>query len=1100
MSFQKRRVTKTPKRAYKKRAYSKSNTAKKSKKRLFFWKTILWFFLFFLVLFLLGTLILYKKYIQPLPAISELENLEIAEASIIYDRDGNELYKVFEEKRTYKNYSDINENMVNALVAWEDKRYWENPGIDFIGLTRAVLYRVIGKSDKIEWTSTLTQQLIRNMIITNERTAERKIKEMYLAYKLTNNLSKEKIIELYLNKISFWSNAFGIEQAAQTFFGKKASELSVLESSMLASLPKWPTYYSPYNNYDRLVGYPYTYKWEDSENTIDLITEQSIEENKVNVDKIKDFIAWWKLKRYSESKALICGLDKEKLKAFISVDRDGCSVTDYSDLLILLNGIKISDEETTIEYQTGRKDFILGRMLEDNYIDFEQYREALLTSIGFNFETYSEVIKYPHFVFYVREYLEQKYWKEIVERGGLKIYTSIDPELQDKAEEIVQKQAESNETKFGAQNAALVSIDNETGQILAMVWWRDYFDEENKGNINMTTAELQPGSTFKPFVYSMAIDQEIIGTKTPIYDVRTVFPGWYAPNNFDWKFQGKMTVAEALNQSRNIPAVKMFFLAWWEEKIINWMEKLWVETIRRFKDEYNANNDEVYSYWASMALWTAMMSPLELARAYSVYANMWYLKDLVPVLKIYDSKWLLIEEFVEDSNVWEEVIDSATAYITNNILSDTGARPAYWNNFLSLSGRKAAAKTWTSTKQFQRWGQKIIYPRNLWTVWYTPQVTTVVWSGNNNWAETNFKWNGLEASGPIWKQFMEFYHKGQWALDWRRPGWVKEVNISKLSGLLAPEGLSPDLVARSLFVNTPKEYDSANNTVQVDLLCNWIVDDATPASAIGNVQLLRLRSLKPSNAAWENPVQAWLRESEFADIVWATGNYITSVSQEVCERRGFASEIEVGANIENGDDLIVWSNYIELWYRSNMPLVRLDIFLGNEKISSISIDNEDQWIYAGNLTIPKGSTGEQVLKIQAVDDEYYSAEKSYAVNILADDTVSPIVIISNPSDTNISLNSGDSFNLRWTISDASSLRSTNIYIDWSPYKIGLEGREFTQEISSEWLSGWTHIIKVESIDMSFNKWYTEIELSIIGAPAEEDTDEDSDLIWEEPEI
>jgi membrane carboxypeptidase/penicillin-binding protein PbpC len=149
----------------------------------------------------------------------------------------------------------------------------------------------------------------------------------------------------------------------------------------------------------------------------------------------------------------------------------------------------------------------------------------VISGIGFEFQKYSEDIKYPHFVFYVREFLEQKYGSEILEKGRLKIYTSIDPVLQDKAEEIVEKYAAQNEARFAAQNAALISLDNETGEILAMVGGRDYFDEENKGNVNIITSNLQPGSTFKPFVYSMAIDKEIIGTKTPIYDVKTSFPG-----------------------------------------------------------------------------------------------------------------------------------------------------------------------------------------------------------------------------------------------------------------------------------------------------------------------------------------------------------------------------------------------------------------------------------------------------------------------------------------------------------------------------------------------------------------------------------------------
>ena len=1082
MSFQKRRVQKKPTHLHKKRSYKKTSFLKRTKvtqwKKLT--KLLSWLIMWFLFSLIVWTVFIYFKYIKDLPAISELENLEIAEASTIYDREWNELYKIFEEKRTYKKYEDINQNIIHALVAWEDKRFFENPGIDFIGLTRAVLYKLIGKSDKIEGTSTLTQQLIRNMIITNERTAERKIKEMYLAYKLTNSVSKEKILELYLNKISYGSNAFGIEQASQTFFGKSAKDIGVLEASMLASLPKWPTYYSPYNHFDRLVGYPYIYNKEDSEAITDLISPKSIEEHQSLITQLKVFIDGFKVERFSESKTLICGLKKDMLKKYISIDKDGCSVIDYSDLLTLLNGIKISSWDTILEYQTGRKDFILGRMLEEEYITFDEYKQALLSSIGFEFESYKENIKYPHFVFYVKEYLENKYGKELIERGWLQIYTSIDPKLQDKAQEIIEKGAASNEAKFGAQNAALISLDNQTGEILAMVGGRDYFDEENKGNINMTTAELQPGSSFKPFVYSLAIDQEIIGTKTPIYDVKTRFPGWYTPANFDGKFMGKMNISTALNHSRNIPAVKMFFLAGWEEKIIEWMEKLWVETIRRFRDETTKNLGYTYNYGASMALGTAMMTPLELARAYSTYANLWYRKDIIPVIKILDSNGLVIEEFKPEENQWEEAIDASTAFITNHILSDTEARPAFWNNYLSLSGRQVAAKTGTSTKQTVSGWRKIIHPRNLWTIGYTPQITTVVWSGNNDGSETNFSGNGLEASWTLWKQFMDFAHKWKPVLRWKRPAGVKEVNISKISGKLAPDTLAANFTTSSLFINVPREFDSSMQEVRVDLLCNGTVDEKTPISAIWSVNLLSFHSLKPNNIAWELPVQEWVAKWEYEEEFGKISAFVSSVNQNSCERSHLAGNTMVWANIKDWEIFVNGSNYIEIAYQSNQTIKQIDVLLDDQKIKQIDIGNKKQWVYVWDINIPKGTLGNKSLVIKAIDDEYYSQWKSYAIKVIKRDNEAPVISITNPIDSTVSLYQGDFFNLRWEVDDRSWIRSINIYINDSPIKIGITGRKFVQEIKSAGLAPWKYTIKVEAVDMDFNIGTTFVNLEILG--------------------
>jgi len=199
-------------------------------------------------------------------------------------------------------------------------------------------------------------------------------------------------------------------------------------------------------------------------------------------------------------------------------------------------------------------------MLEDAKIKPAEYQSAFVQGLDFQFQAYKENIKYPHFVFYVKDYLENKYGKDFEAQGGLKIYTTIDPILQDKAGELIKKQVAINTTKYGARSAALVSMDNKTGQILAMVGGADYFNNEEGGNVNIITSMRQPGSSFKPIVYSLAISKNPIGPDTPIFDLKTKFGDW-EPNNYDEKFLGKMTVKKALDYSRNIPAIKMFYLA-----------------------------------------------------------------------------------------------------------------------------------------------------------------------------------------------------------------------------------------------------------------------------------------------------------------------------------------------------------------------------------------------------------------------------------------------------------------------------------------------------------------------------------------------------------
>lgn len=1036
------------------------------------WKTIfrvcLYLFLFFIVTGFVLSLVLYKKYLSDLPSVQEMEKLEFAEASTIYDKNGIELYKIFKEKRTYVTFEEINKNMINALVAWEDKRFWENPGIDLFWITRAALYYFSGKTEAPEWTSTLTQQLIRNTIIKNERSIERKIKEMYLAVELTNWVSKEKIIELYLNKIEFWSNAFGIEQAAKTFFDTSAKDLGVLESSMLASLPKTPTGLSPYNYPKKLIWYPYIFNNETPDSHIDIVSQKDKTVHIDMVTKLTDYLSAMKWKPLKDSnKILICNLDENLFKINQRIDSQWCSIQEYSNLLSMLNAIQIKTDDNVIEYQTWRKDFILGRMLEDEYITFDEYINSVVNWIWYKFTKSKENIKAPHFVFYVKEYLEEKYWADVISKWGLKIHTTLDYELQQKAEEIVEKQTEINKTKFNASNGSVLTLDNKDGSIVVMVWSRDYFDEENKWNVNITTSKLQPGSTFKPFVYSIATYKNEIGTLTPIYDLETQFP-WYKPQNFDGKFSGKMNFSTALNESRNIPAIKMFYLAGWEKAIVNFMKSIWVDSL-----------NDLGQYWAPLALWTWEMTPLELATAYSVFANMWVKKEISPIIKIEDSKWNIILE--KNDNKWEQVMSKWQSYLMNNVLSNSATRPTFWNNYLTISGRKVAAKTGTSTKQTERNGDKIIYPANLWTVWYTPQYTTVAWAWNTDWEKLNFKGNGLEWAWPMWKNTMEVLHKWLTVENWSKPAEVKEVNISEISWFLpSPENTDNKFIVSSLFLNKPTKYDYSFKSIEVDALCNGLITEKTPEAAKQNVTLLQFNSLQPGNSSWEWPVQNWVKSWKAAEKYWNIWNTISNFSEEACERTSVESKIAINSLTEIWDVFTVWLNTIKFGYRSTNPIIKIDVILEWNIVDSIKVDNKTEWIYEWIISLPFEFENKKIdIIFRAVDNQYYSESQSTQIYILGKDVIKPEINITNPTDLSIKLYNDWYFNLRWTVKDRSPIRTINVYIDDNKYKIWLEWPEFVVPISAEWLDLWLHTIKIDAIDYWFNKSSQLIKLEIL---------------------
>lgn len=1063
--FQKKDIKKTRIRSKFKKVSKK--IIKKPWKNIF--KLCLYLFLFFLIIGFILSLVLYKKYLSDLPSVQEMEKLEFAEASTIYDKHGVELYKIFKEKRTYVPFEDININMINALVAWEDKRFWDNSWIDLLWITRAALYYFSWKTDSPEGTSTLTQQLIKNTLITNERSIERKIKEMYLAVQLTNWVSKEKIIELYLNKIEFWSNAFGIEQAAKTFFNTSAKDLWILEASMLASLPKTPTWLSPYNYPDKLIWYPYIYNSQNPDSQIDIISETDKNTHIDMVSLLTNYISNMKWKPLTDSnKILICNLEDDLFKINQRIDNQWCSIQEYSNLLSMLNAIQISSNDNVIEYQTWRKDFILWRMLEDWYITFEEYKESIINWIWYKFTKSQENIKAPHFVFYVKEYLEEKYWADVISKWGLKIYTTLDYELQQKAEEIVETQTALNKVKFNANNASVITLDNTDGSIVVMVWSNDYFDEENKWNVNITTSKLQPGSTFKPFVYSIASFKNEIWTKTPIYDLETQFP-WYKPQNFDGEFSGKMTFSTALNESRNIPAIKMFYLAWWEKSIVNFMKNLWVESL-------NDNNQ----YWAPLALWTWEMTPLELAWAYSVFANLGIKKEISPILKIEDNKWNIILE--PNNTNWDQVIPKGQTYLINNVLSDSSTRPEFWNNYLTISWRKVAAKTGTSTKQTEINWEKIIYPANLWTAWYTPQYTTIAWAWNTDWRKLNFKWNWLEWAGPIWKNTMEVLHKWLDVENWDKPAEIKEVNISEISWLLPnPENTDNNYITSSLFINKPSRFDYSFKKIEVDAFCNWLITERTPEAAKELVTLLQFNSLQPGNSSWEWPVQEWVNSWKASWIYGNIWNTISHFSNEPCERSSIQSNIEINSLTEIWDVFTVWLNNIKFWYKSTNPIIKIDILLDWKIVQTIDIDNKTEWIYEGSIALPFEYENQKVdISFRAVDNQYYSQSQTTQIYILWKDIINPKINITNPIDLSIKLyNDWSHFNLRWNVEDRSPIRTINVYIDDVRYLIWLEWPEFIIPITWEDLTLWLHTIRIDAIDYWFNKSSELIKLEIL---------------------
>jgi len=1066
-----------------KKAYLEAKTIKKSWGKFIFAYTGL--LIFFVGTFTLIIIAIY--YLHDIPSISKIESDILPESTIIYDRNGGELYNLYsKEKRTYVPYNQISGNMRDAIISTEDKTFFENQGIDFRGLVRSGLNYITGKTEKIQGTSTISQQLIKNVFLSAERSVDRKIKEIYLSYQLNNKYSKEKILELYLNKISFGNNAFGIEEASKTYFNKPSKDVGVLGSSILASLPKWPSYYSPYSHRDRLMGYLYVYDQDTPKDTTQIDTAEKFTQYKELVEKFKAFFAGLEFKTYSGDKLTICNVEENFMKKKISIDSDGCTTLAYSDLLSFLNNIKIENEEggsgsiqgdensknLVLEYNTGRKDFVLGRMFEDGKIKGDEYRGAFIGGLEFQFQKYRENIKYPHFVFYVKDYLENKFGQDFEAQWGLKIYTTIDPVLQDKAEELVAKQVKINTTKYGAKSAALVSMDNKTGQILAMVGGADYFNGDEDGNVNVITSKRQPGSSFKPIVYTLAISKNPISPDTPIFDVRTKFGDW-EPNNYDEKFLGKMSVKKALDYSRNIPAIKMFYVAGGEASVVEFAESLGIGSL---------NKDGEYG--APLAIGTGELKPIELLQAYSVFANGGYRKDITPIMRIEDKKGNIIDQYSESAGKY--VISDAATYIISTILSDAKSRPGdFWNNVLTLKNRPVAAKTGTSNKDVTKGGKKQILPRDLWTAGYTPQITTVVWAGNVDGSETKGTCDGLNCAAPIWHDFMEAAHKNLKKEEFKKPDSIISATISQTSGRLASESTPENLRITSIFAVKPTEYEGGSKEIEVDSLCNGKVTDNTPKDAIKKWYLINVNPIIDSyDKSWLSPIYGWTTSEAGKSYFSGIDNVFTDYSEEICVRPNASlANITVSSSFKDGGTYPLGKFPFEIQYTSDNAIIRFDIFRDDTLIKTLKIDEQTTGTYkVPALQFDESFAGNHTITIRAIDKYGYAGSSSASVTFEERTGGPEITIVSPLKESALTRIYPDQyFNLRFSVAPgANEVTGINIFVDNQLLKILGGGTDFTVAINeTKDMTVWEHSVQIEAIDAKLKKTKKSVPFEII---------------------
>ena len=604
-----------------------------------------------LILSFLFFIFFYIYILKDLPSPTKLTSSSIPQSTQIFDRKGELLFTIYGQKnQTFVPLSIIPKHIQQATIAIEDKDFYQHGPIDLRGIARSVIS--ITFRNQVQGGSTITQQLVKNSLLTPERTILRKVKEVLLAFATEALYSKSQILEMYLNQTPYGGTAWGVEAASQTYFGKHAKDLTLSQSSLLAALPEAPTTYSPFGSHPELA--------------------------------------------------------KE------------------------------------------RQEEVLRKMYQEKYITRKELDKTLKEQL--HYKNLSNTIKAPHFVLYVKDLLIKNYGEKAVEQGGLKVTTSLDLSIQDMAQATVAAEVESLKFSRVTNGASLVT-NPATGEILAMVGSRDYFDTANDGNVNVTLAQRQPGSSIKPINYALGLLNGYTAA-TPFIDQRVCFPNPgrppYCPVNYDGKFRGVIQVRQALANSINIPAVKMLKL----NGIPAMIATASAMGITTFNDQSR--------YGLSLTLGGGEVTMLDMATAFGVFANSGYKISLHPILKVIDSKGKVLEEYKPPPSpiFGKKILPEGVAFIISDILSDNQARAMTFgtNSPLRIGNLPVAVKTGT-TNDF----------RDNWTIGYTPSYTVAVWVGNNDNTPMSGLVSGITGAAPIWHIIMANLLEGRPAQPFQRP-------------------------------------------------------------------------------------------------------------------------------------------------------------------------------------------------------------------------------------------------------------------------------------------------------------------------------------------
>lgn len=648
-----------------------------------------------------GTWFLYRLY-ETLPTHNQLQNIEPSLVSKVYDRNGESIHEFSIERRFWVPLEQMPEDLQNAVIAIEDRKFYKHWGIDIHRIFGAIVADIMhGKL--AQGASTLTQQLARNLYLTHERTFLRKIREALTAIQLERNYTKKEIFELYLNQVYLGAGVYGVQAASEHYFSKSVSELTLEECAIIAGIIQRPEHHRP-------------------------------------------------------------------------------------------------DKEKNIDRITARRNTVLRSMAAVGYVDQSAAKEAVAKALKPNPKEYRPPIG-PYYMEMVRRYVAEKYGDDQLYNGGLEIHTTLDPVAQDSAEKSVSRKIASLQKRFNRMfldsthadrkfdiprdtfltyfdsiyalheeefsalpdshklrraQASVVALDVGTGAILALVGGRDF--DQSKFN-RAVQARRQPGSAFKPFVYTAALDNGFnpatVVLDQPITLITPEGDEW-RPENYDRKFHGPLALRDALAKSNNLVAIQVF------NKVGG---DVVVDYARRMGLEHRMEPVP------SLAIGACEVTPLEIISAYSIYPNKGVHVEPYFIEKIVDKNGRVLEKASPEEKI---VLTPQTSYLMSSLMKSvvccgTGS---------SIPGRgfsrPAGGKTGTTNDY-----------TDAWFIGFTPQVVCGVWTGVDEQRSMGRGVTGSSAAIPIWVDAMKVLHRDKPVENFSRPGGIISEKVCKESHLLA---------------------------------------------------------------------------------------------------------------------------------------------------------------------------------------------------------------------------------------------------------------------------------------------------------------------------